>query len=433
MQGQPDEAEAGGYATELRTHRRALLGAVLGMGSGYLLNHYIANTFSPHLIEAFGWTRAEYALVGTLGLLSLLAIPLVGRATDLFGVRAVATVGVTVFPLTFVAFSLMDGSLATYAIIFLVQNTLAGAATSSTVYSRLIAERFVSARGVALAIAATAPALVGLALTPMLQALIDAEGWRTGYLAVAGYVGAVGGLALLIIPRPSEPGAAKRRARRTARQDYPIILKAPAFWIIFFGMLLCNLIYPLQSTQMMLMLMENGADTSTAAWMISLFAAGVMIGRIACGLALDRFPTHLVAAIALSLPAAGLLLIAAGLNSTEVLAFSVVLIGLSLGAESDLVAYLVIRFFNIQVYGSVLGLVVTSLALSATLGSIVLSATLAATDSFDAYMFAAAAASLIGGGLFLLLGRDRIVASAKQVGSTGAADPDKAEPEVGLA
>ena len=167
--------------------------------------------------------------------------------------------------------------------------------------------------------------------------------------------------------------------------------------------------------------------------MISLFAAGVMVGRIACGLALDRFPTHLVAAIALSLPAAGLLLIAAGLNTTEVLALSVVLIGLSLGAGSGLVAYLVIRFFNIEVYRSVLSLVVTSLALSATLGSIVLSATLAATDSFDAYMFTAAAASLIGGALFLLLGRDRIIASAKQVGHASEVLTDQPEPDLGLA
>ncbi len=180
---------------------------------------------------------------------------------------------------------------------------------------------------------------------------------------------------------------------------------AAAFWAIAGGFLLCNLIYPLQSSQMNLMLLEAGADSETASWMISLFAAGVMFGRFACGLALDRFPAYVVAAVALGLPALGLFTHSLGAEATLILAASVAVMGLSLGAESDLVAYLVMRYFRIDVYGTVLGLVVTSLALSSVLGSVVLSITLRMFNHFSVYMFVSAILCCLGTGLFTLLGR----------------------------
>lgn len=397
---------SGAYMAEIRAHGRVLAAVTAGMGAGYLLNHYIANSFAPNLIAEFGWSRAEFALIGALGLLSLFVVPVVGRMTDLFGSRRVAMIGVIAFPLTFVAYSQMNGSLSVYAAITVVQNLIAGATTSSTVYSRLIAERFVIARGLALAVAATSPALVGLLGTPMLQAVIDTQGWRTAYLVVAAWTAVVGLLALVLIPRraPDDPAKAKGK-RRSARKDYPWVFRSPAFWAIFAGFFLCNLIYPLQSSQMKLMLLESGASAGTAALLISVFAGGVMVGRIACGLALDRFPAPLVAVIAMGLPAIGLFTLAAGVSTPAVLAGAVVLMGLSLGAESDLAAYLVMRYFPVEIYGTVLGLVVTSLALSATAGALLLSLTLALVDHFWLYMLIAGISSVIGSLLFLLLGR----------------------------
>lgn len=405
---QPSSGEAGQpYLGEFRTHGRALAAACAGMGAGFLLNHYVASIFAPHLLGEFGWSRSDFAMIGSLGLLTLFVVPLAGRLTDLFGVRPVATVGVVAFPLTFVAYAMMPGSLTVYGAIFVAQNLLAGAITSSTVYSRLIAERFVTARGLAFAVAATSPALVGVIGSPLLYNFIEANGWRAGYLAVAAYVAVVGGIGLLLMPGRTAPAQAGT-ARRSARKDYPAVLRMRAFWLIFAGMLLCNLVYPLQSSQMKLMLLEKGADPRTAVWIISLFAAGVAAGRFACGLALDRFPAHIVAAVALMTPGIGLLTVALGFTALPVLAGSVLLMGLSLGAESDLVAYLTTRYFPLEVYGTVLGLVVMAMALSSALGSVILGMVLKWTDSFSPYMLLAGVLALLGGLLFLLLGREPV-------------------------
>lgn len=397
------------YAEELKRNRRVLGAVCTGMGSGWLLNHYIANLFAPYLLDEFGWAKSDFAFLGSLGIFALFVLPIIGRLTDLVGVRPVAMIGIVAFPVTFVAFSLMDGRLAVFAIITITQVVLTSATTASTVYSRLIAERFVAARGSALALAATTPALVGLLATPFLSRLIEAEGWRTGYIAVALYTAVLGALTLFLIPRsPSGPPDKATKPRRSAKRDYATILRSRELWIIAGGFLFCNLIYPLQSSQMNIMLIEQGATQSLAASMLSIFAAGVLLGRFACGFALDRFPADRVAAIMLGLPTIGLLALGSGLGGTAILAASVLLMGLSLGAESDLAAYLVIRYFNIEVYGTVLSLVVSVLALSGVSGAFLLALTLDLFGHFGPYMLIAAAGSALGAVLFLLLGCEGI-------------------------
>lgn len=398
-----EAAPAKNYFHEIRINWRALAAASAGLGAGNLLNHYISAIFAPHLLAEFGWAKADFAMIGALNLIVLLFIPIVGRMTDLFGVRPVATVGVVALPLVFVAMSLMTGSMWMFAVITLFQFIVAGTTTTSTVYSRLLAERFVTARGLAFAIGATTPALIGIIGSPLLHIVIDDHGWRVGYLAVAGYVAIVGALALVLIP-PDKTKKEKTAASRSAGADYGKILRARPFQIIFGGMLFCNLIFPMQSSQLALMLAENGAGEN-AVWMISLFAAGVMLGRIICGIALDRYPSHVVALVTMGVPGLALIAVALGFNTVPMLAASVFLMGFSLGAESDLAAYLVIRFFPIQIYSSVLSLVVVAIAVSAAIGAILLGFTLKISDSFDLYMTLAGIAGLLGAGLLFMLGR----------------------------
>jgi nitrate/nitrite transporter NarK len=77
--------------------------------------------------------------------------------------------------------------------------------------------------------------------------------------------------------------------------------------------------------------------------MVSIYATGTIIGRIICGLALDKFPTHLVAAISLSLPAIGYAVLASDLDGISAIGAAMLLIGLSVGAEGELISFMVAR------------------------------------------------------------------------------------------
>jgi hypothetical protein len=62
-----------------------------------------------------------------------------------------------------------------------------------------------------------------------------------------------------------------------------------------------------------------------------------------------------------------------------------------------------VQVFKLEIYGTVIGLVVAALAFLASLDLIVLSATLHLTGSFSAYLFIGAALCFEGAALFLML------------------------------
>src|ERR1700712_2423819 len=110
---------------EFREHWRPALAATIGMGAGLSLIAYINGVFAPYLLAEFHWSKAEYALLGSITILSVVCTPFVGRLTDIFGVMKVASVGVCAFPMCCVLFSQMNGRLDTYLAIAGAQIVLA--------------------------------------------------------------------------------------------------------------------------------------------------------------------------------------------------------------------------------------------------------------------------------------------------------------------
>jgi MFS family permease len=405
------------YLGELRINWRFLAAAAVGLGFGWLLNYYVITIMAPHLLREFGWSKAQFSLTGLAIFLNVIALPVVGRLTDLFGVRRVAAVGVIGLPLSCIALSAMQGDFRLFLVLIAVQNLLVGATTTTTVYSRLIAQQFDKTRGLALGISACAPAAAGAIVAPLLNYLVGSYGWRTGYLAVAGLTAIAGGTALLLIPRmPSSENRPERTSHQVATEDYREFIRLPAFRIIFIGIALCSLPLTLQSSQLSLVLIDKGMSTATAAMTISLYAAGVIAGRLICGLALDRLPSHIVATLGFGLPAIGFLVLGSGLAAPIVLVAATFILGLSWGAEGDIMAYLVMHFFRLEIYSTVLGVVCGAIALAGGLGTLLLSATLKLTDSFSPFLLLSAVTVCLGSLLFLLLGRPLIAKTAIPVG-----------------
>lgn len=76
------------YARELPANWRPLLAAMLGFGSGYNPWHYTANIFTPFLLQEFHWSRAQFSLVGTVSILTVICAPIAGRLADLLACAA---------------------------------------------------------------------------------------------------------------------------------------------------------------------------------------------------------------------------------------------------------------------------------------------------------------------------------------------------------
>lgn len=179
----------------------------------------------------------------------------------------------------------------------------------------------------------------------------------------------------------------------------------PAFLLIVSGMFLCNFPQIIVSSQMKLVVMESGAPSRLATWIVSLYAMGVVAGRFACGIALDRVRAHVVSIFSLGLPAIGFALLASPMDAPWALGGAILLIGLAQGAEGDIGAYMTSRAFDMRQYSFVYSFLTAAMGLAAAAGSIVLSATLARTGSFDAFLVISAIVTVFGAAAFYFTGR----------------------------
>jgi predicted MFS family arabinose efflux permease len=332
-------------------------------------------------------------------------MPFVGRLADVLGVRRTALIGMIGLPLAFVAYSLMTGPLWQYVAIYVFQSVVC-ITTTATVYSRMPVQYIERARGLALAIVASGPAVTGAIGGPILTAFVESHGWRAGFHAMAVFSIVAMVITLLLLP-PEKRAAGAPPPRRRAREDYPVIFHTPAFWVLIGAMLLCNLPQVIMLSQLKLILLDNGVTAKGAAVMLSAFAFGTLAGRFLAGLALDKIPAHLVGLICMGLPSVGLAILASPFDAPTVLTVAVLCIGFAFGAEGDIAAYIVSRKFPVAVYSSVMGLVTMAMSAASATGATLLSITLKATGGFNLYLMICAVSVFLGSLMFLLLGSGR--------------------------
>lgn len=392
------------YFGELLQNWRVLLAAGLGMAVGLQMFSYITSIFAPFLIKEFGWARSTFALIGFTMLVTLPTMPIAGRLADRFGAKRMAAIGVALLPLVIWSFSRIDGQFRTYFICSAGVMAV-GCLTSPVTYTRLIVEKFDKARGLALTFVMSAPALTGIFVPPFLTGFMADHGWRDAYQVLAAFVLVAGVIAILLIPKGcgDAPPRKVKAASAPRERHFGEVLATPAFWAIFAGVLLTTLHTPLHGSQFVVLLNEQGLDGMAAARMVQVYSLGTLIGRIACGLALDHYSSRIVAALSMVLPAFGLSLLASPFDAAWAIGLAVFLVGVTVGAEGDLLSFLVGRYFRMEIFGTALGLCYCALYIASLSGVMLNSALLRAYDTFAPFLWITAGSVLIGSLLFLRL------------------------------
>lgn len=390
------------------------MGACVGLALGSALNHYMLNLFGPPLIAEFGWQKSQFALVGSLSLVSLFAVPIAGRFVDRFGARKSAMVGFTAVPAAFIAFSMMSGNIYEFYLIMVLKNIL-GILTTTIVFCRVIVERFDVARGLALSVLMSGAPLVGAIAVPLVGEVIDTHGWRTGYHTLA-FLSAMGGFVAITcmgkhkghVNKDADQGISPASASpppEFTRDTFFTLVRQPVFLLLVIGMLLVNLPQVIVSSQLKLVLYESGAASRFATLLVSLYAVSVVIGRFISGFALDRIQPHKVALCTLGLPAVGFIILATSFDASWLLVGAVALVGLAQGAEGDIGAFLTSRKFSMQNYSFVYSFLIAAIGGGAAIGSLLLSYSLHLTDQFNVFLIISAVSTVLGALLFYLTGR----------------------------
>jgi MFS family permease len=370
--------------------------------SGMAMFAYSSGVFMAEITAAFGWSRAVYSLIFTLMMLAgVVLLPAVGWLTDRYGPRRIALIGIVPFAFSFALFGLANGSILQWyalGLLFAPFQAMIGV----PIWIAAVVSRFDTSRGLAMAVG-----LAGLGLGSMVWPLLAAQfipafGWRPafGLLALCWTVPILP-LALLFFYGASDQAKGKRPVAQ--KGAYGPALRSRTFigLMVAGGLFMCGGFGI--TVHIVPILRGSGFSLTSAAAIAGLIGACSFIGRLVTGYLLDRLPLRLVAATAFSMPALSSLLLLFFPGSTVGAILAVALMGLSGGAELDIVAFIAARRFGQTVFASIYALFTSITAACASFGPVMAGAIFDMQQSYDLYLLLVIPMMLASAGLIAWL------------------------------
>ncbi len=376
-------------------------GACVGLTG---LAFYSFGLFVKPLSAEFGWSRGEVALGLTwITLGTVITAPAVGWLIDRFGVRRVAAPSLVGLGLAYALLSRIDGAIITFYLACFAVSFL-GCATSPVTWTRAVSLRFERSRGLALGLTLLGSASAGLVGGPLLQSVITGHGWRAAYLAMAAFTVLVAFPIVLIFlrgPAPAAHGSAPERTGMALAQA----LRSPPFWILGVGILVLITAQSGVIVHLVPLLTDRGLSPVEAAALAGLMGGSIFVSRVAVGALLDRFNPPLVAGLVLAAPVAAIALLATCGDHRPSLVASVLLLGLSAGAEIDFLSFFAARHFGLRSYGRIYGVLFAMFSMGNGLGAPLVGAAFDHWGDYGPALWAAAALFAVGAAMFAALAR----------------------------
>ena len=390
--------------SELSQHWLLVLVCAVGIGVGVsALPFYTQGIFIEAWIADFGWTRAQASL-GILGstLALAAALPFIGLIVDRYGLVKPVMVSLLGLSVAYLLLGLFVQSIATFVALAMLQATL-GSASSPLAYTRAINSVFNKQRGLALGIALSGAGVAATFGPALVSEAIVAFGWRGAYFAMAAFTLMVGALVVVVLSRLNGAKTPVSIDAERARKDFEIAKASRIYWTIMAAVFSLSLGLGGLMIHFVPVLLEIGFVTSEAAQIAGLIGIAVVLGRLLVGYAVDRIFAPYVAIAILIVCTAGVLALAL-FGSVAALPAAFV-IGFSVGAEVDLIGYLVAKYFGIHAYGQIYGRQYSTFLIATGLSPVILGAIRDATGTYTVSLFTAAVFMTVSAVLFAKLPR----------------------------
>jgi MFS family permease len=340
---------------EFSGHKLLVFSAFLGLTTSMnAVMIYSLGSFIGPLNTEFGWDRGDISFAVTILTFAVFLFgPIAGKLCDRFGAATVGALSLLAYGLAVIAMTFLISNLTGFYVAYFLIAML-GVGSTPIVLVCPITAGFDKRRGIALGIALTGAGLTGFWVPNLITEVNSTFGWRAGYWVI-------GSLAMLVAPlvwfgfKPSE-----RRAAIAAPTDIPktgLTLgearRTRTFWLASALAITMALGVGGTIVHLIPLFQDMGADARAAAQLASIIGIASAIGRVAIGLCLDRFPAPIVTVVLLVMGAVGIAML--GIGGLGFGLVAVILIGLLLGAELDLLAYLTSRLFGQKAFGAIYG------------------------------------------------------------------------------
>ena len=388
--------------SEFSRHWLLVLVCAIGIGVGVsALPFYTQGLFIEAWTAEFGWTRAQASL-GILGSTLALAavLPFIGSIVDRYGLVTPVMISLLGLSLAYVMLGLFVQSIASFVMLAMLQAIL-GSASSPLAYTRGINSVFDKQRGLALGVALSGAGAAATFGPSLVSSAIDAFGWRGAYYAMALFTLVVGTVIVIVLARLKSAKTSAQIDVQAAREGLKAAKAIATYWLVMAAIFCLSLGLGGLMIHFVPILLDIGFTTSEAVKVAGVIGIAVVLGRLLVGFAVDRiFAPHVAIAILFACICGVLALAVFG---TVVAVPAAFVIGFSVGAEVDLIGYLVARYFGMHAYGQIYGRQYSTFLIATGLSPVILGAVRDATGSYTASLFTAAAFITLSAALFARL------------------------------
>lgn len=398
-----------------------VLACAVGLFWGPPVTVFSFPVFLKPLMQDFHAGRAAVSLGFTLHLtVAAVSAPLVGWLIDRYGSRTVILFSMATFGSILLLNKQFSASIWQFYF-FCIALGLVGSGVGPIPYGDVVSHWFDRYRGLALGLTMIGIGSGAMIMPLLAQQLIARFGWRTAYAILGGAVLLVPipVLSALLKEKPQDlgllpDGASPRNSAAGSEVAAQGLSTHDAWRTRTFWLMLCAFFLVSASVQgcvvhLAAMLSDRGISTRTAAFGSSVAGAAILVGRVGTGCLLDRLFAPRIATVFFGGAALGICLLWMG---TAPVAFAgAFLIGLGLGAEVDIIAYLTSRYFGLRAFGEIYGFAFAAFALAGALGPLIMGASFDLTGSYRLPLIAFLAVTVIAAVLMTRLGPYRYHAS----------------------
>lgn len=403
--------------TEFRLGWRILVLAMMGVAINANASMlYAFGALTIPLQQAHGWERGQMqASISFLFAGAVLGSQLVGWLNLRYGMRIVTMVSLTSLSIVFAAMTQMQSSIAWLYVMFTLL-PIASLGTMQVTWTHLVNLWFVHNRGLALALILSGTGLAATLIPAGVTWAVERWNWQAAFVLLAALpVGLVLPFAIRWMVAPDErtggDDAATTQAADTAalsRQGLSFRqgIRTPRFWVLNIALSLVVASVVTMVTNTVPLLRDKGLSASEASTVFGGFGMSLIAGRVVVGYLVDRLWAPAVAAVALAMPAAGCwLLFHAGPADTPLLVAAAMLLGVGAGAEFDVAAYLVARYFGMRDYGRLFGVHLGLITIASALAPMLSGMLYRNAGTYTPMLAVCGTAFIIGALLLLPLGR----------------------------
>ncbi|GGF77967.1 MFS transporter [Alteromonas lipolytica] len=399
---------------EFKQGYKALIASLIGAGCGISSVCFYTNSVFVAAIDTdMPWSRGEIQIgISIMILAAIFTAPLTGMLIDRFGARAVALTSMPLFTLSLVGLSFVGNDVRSFYAGWVVMSVLA-AGTLPITWTKVVNQWFDRSRGLALGLTLMGTGIAAAVAPKYAAWLIGEYGWRNAYALLGVTVLVISFVPLLLFFFEfGHAGKPQQQSRESESAPAPKTgltlkqaLKGYKLWALCIALLCVAVGISGVITNLVPILTDKGLTVGEAAGYAGLVGISVIAGRLLAGFLMDRLWAPAIAALFLFMPLISAILLKQPALSDTQMALAALIVGLAAGAELDIMAYLISRYFGLAYYGSLYGFLYIFFSIGAGVAPVIFGWAFDVSGNYNLTLSMVAVLSVVGALLIVAMGK----------------------------